>query len=295
MPDASKSGRTAIDRLGPLAADLKAADPDRFLAGLFAAEPGRAHLFALLAFNAELAKIGEIVSEPMVGEIRLRWWHEQLVPIAAGAPPAHPVAEALSATLGATGLVPAELEPLIDARVADCYPEPYPTAEEFDAYVETTGGVLHGLAARVLARAQGTDLSEEDEAVARKAGRAWARLGVVRALPFNAARGRVVLPRDILAEAGLAPEAGLEGCAADRLAPLLSGLLAQAEADYRDAKRGFARLPRAVRPALLHLAGFSAAARTLRSRNYGLDGRPAAPQPLARQARLLGAALLGRI
>jgi phytoene synthase len=43
---------------------------------LFAPAPRRVLLFALYAFNAEVARIAETVREPMLGAIRLEWWRE---------------------------------------------------------------------------------------------------------------------------------------------------------------------------------------------------------------------------
>ncbi len=53
-------------------------DPDRFFCTLFAPPAKREALFALYAFNHELARVAESVSEPMLGEIRLQWWREAL-------------------------------------------------------------------------------------------------------------------------------------------------------------------------------------------------------------------------
>ena len=60
-----------------LAASVRAADPDRYFATLFAPAPKRPFLFALYAFHAEVARIAESVREPMLGAIRLEWWRER--------------------------------------------------------------------------------------------------------------------------------------------------------------------------------------------------------------------------
>ncbi|HKA47116.1 MAG TPA: squalene/phytoene synthase family protein, partial [Methyloceanibacter sp.] len=53
-------------------------DPDRYLSALFAPAAARDHLLALYAFNVELARVGELVHEPQLGEIRLQWWRDVL-------------------------------------------------------------------------------------------------------------------------------------------------------------------------------------------------------------------------
>ena len=55
---------------------VREADKDRFLATLFAPAAQRPALFALYAFNAEIARVRDIAREPMPGEIRLQWWRE---------------------------------------------------------------------------------------------------------------------------------------------------------------------------------------------------------------------------
>ena len=59
-----------------LAVSVRAADPDRYFATLFAPASQRPFLFTLYAFHAELARVAETVREPMLGAIRLEWWRE---------------------------------------------------------------------------------------------------------------------------------------------------------------------------------------------------------------------------
>ena len=54
--------------------EVRAADRDRFLAVLFAPEPQRRDLLALLAFDHELARTRTVTHEPMMARIRLEWW-----------------------------------------------------------------------------------------------------------------------------------------------------------------------------------------------------------------------------
>ena len=51
---------------------VRSADRDRFLGALFAPEPARADLLALLAFDHELARTRSVTREPMLARIRLR-------------------------------------------------------------------------------------------------------------------------------------------------------------------------------------------------------------------------------
>src|SRR3546814_19077229 len=76
----------------------------------------REHLFALYAFNHEVAKTAEVVSEPLIGRIRLQWWRECLDGIYDGAARQHEVVQPLAEAIAARQLPPALLEAIIDAR-----------------------------------------------------------------------------------------------------------------------------------------------------------------------------------
>src|SRR3954452_17343605 len=78
---------------------VRVADKDRFLATLFAPAEKRGPLFALYAFDLEIAGIRERAREPMPGEIRLQWWRDVLSGERGGEAKAHPVAAALTATI----------------------------------------------------------------------------------------------------------------------------------------------------------------------------------------------------
>lgn len=53
-------------------------DLDRYAITMFAPQSKRPALFALFAFNAEIAKTREVVSETTTGLMRLLWWREAI-------------------------------------------------------------------------------------------------------------------------------------------------------------------------------------------------------------------------
>lgn len=96
---------------------VRVADRDRFLGALFAPEPARRDLLALLAFDHELARTRTVTREPMLARIRLEWWREAVTEAAGTATPrAQPTVESLSETVRRHGLAPDRLIALIDAR-----------------------------------------------------------------------------------------------------------------------------------------------------------------------------------
>ncbi len=181
---------------------VRRADYDRYLTALFAPAAARERLFALYAFNHEIAKVRETVSEPMIGQIRLQWWREAIAGIHEGKPRNHAVVEALAAAAATAHPPRAGFEALIDAREFDLAGRAPATMAELEAYCEGSSAQLLWLAAAMLG---------DSDATAREAlghlGIAWALTGLVRALPFHARTRRRFVPDDIAAEAGLNEEA----------------------------------------------------------------------------------------
>jgi phytoene synthase len=96
---------------------VRGADRDRFLAALFAPEPRRSGLLALLAFDYELARSRTVTREPLLARIRLEWWREAVTEAAGtGKPRAQPIVESLSETVRRHRLDPQGLVALVDAR-----------------------------------------------------------------------------------------------------------------------------------------------------------------------------------
>ncbi len=111
-------------------------DRDRYLAALFARSGPRADLLALYAFNLELAKIRELVREPMMGLIRLQWWRDCIAEIYAGNVRRHQVAQPLAAAVARHGLPRESFDRLIDAREADMDATPPADLAVLTAYAE---------------------------------------------------------------------------------------------------------------------------------------------------------------
>jgi phytoene synthase len=100
--------------------EVRRADRDRFLGALFAPEPQRRGLLALLAFDHELARTRIVTREPMLARIRLQWWRDAVSEaVGEGRPRAQPVVESLSETVRRHLLTKDRVLDLIDAREAE--------------------------------------------------------------------------------------------------------------------------------------------------------------------------------
>jgi phytoene synthase len=80
---------------------LKLADPDRWLATRFIADPAaRADVVALYALDLELGAVAARATNPLMAEIRFAWWRERCEALAEGASGGeHPVLTALAPAL----------------------------------------------------------------------------------------------------------------------------------------------------------------------------------------------------
>ncbi len=185
--------------------EVRKLDRDRFVCSLFVKPDVRADLMALYAFNLEVSRVAEVVSEPMIGEIRLQWWREAIDEIYAGKPRKHQVVEALAKAVNNAKLPRQPFDTLIDARAQDLEETPPDTMHNFVNYAEGTSATLMTQAVRI-AGGGGTDL-----AAAQHGGIAWALTGLLRAIPFHAAQGRVVLPNELMAAHNVDPHDILHG------------------------------------------------------------------------------------
>lgn len=165
--------------------EVRKFDPDRYLTALVASPEQRYPLFALFAFNLELAKICESVSEPMLGRIRLQWWRESIKEIYNGTPREHGVITALVPVIKRYGISPKLFEEMIDAREFDLERRNPKNLSEFLSYAGGTSGILFKIVAI---------LSNSDQETAHKLGVTWAIIGLMKSIPFHQALGRCYLP-----------------------------------------------------------------------------------------------------
>ncbi len=264
-------------------------DNDRFLTGLFADDAVREDLFALYAFNLELAKIRETVSEPMIGRMRLQFWRDAVPGLVSGEPPAHAVAEPLSECVRRAGIPEADLLDLIEARETDMDNVPPADLAALEAYAERTSSTVMAMALRVL----GEDPSNH-AALVKSAGIGLALVGLVRAIPYQSSTGRVTLPADLCAGAGLDPSQPHQWPTNPDMSAITGPILAAAEAHISDARQAGRGLNRRALPAFLPLSLAALYLKDLRKQG-GDPGRHAARPPgVRRQLTVFWRSVLGR-
>ena len=225
-------------------------DRPRYYATLFAPAALRADLFALYGFAAEIARVPDQVSEPGLGEIRLQWWRDALAQATehegGGGVPA---LRAVAGTIARHRLPLAPFDALIEARSADLYSDPPATRADVEGRMGETESVLFQMAAIVLG-ATGPETADA-------AGHAGIAYGVARDLAAFAserARGRTILPADLLAARGLTSADVFLTERRTELATAVGELAGVARDHLSLAQRATKKLARQLRPAFLPLA-----------------------------------------
>jgi phytoene synthase len=211
-----------------LETDLRRTDEDRYHASLFAPADKRKALFALYAFHHEVARVAESAREPMMHAIRLQWWREAVEGAREGRPRQHRTVTALAELFAQHDLPPALFDAIIDAREDDAAHVAFDNLAALETYADATAGNLLRLAARVL--------GEPRDDLACEAGIAQALAGILRAIPFHAARGKVYLPADLLAAAGTSRDEILQTHSGKKLASVIARVADAARAHLAKAR-----------------------------------------------------------
>jgi phytoene synthase len=130
----------------------EALDFDRAFALTHVPHDAKPAIEALFALDARLGTIVATTTQPMVGQMRMTWWHEAVSGLKAGDERGEPVLDALAAhILGHAGIDGAALAGLIDGW--EVLLDPLPLGENVLAtYADARGGTLFSLVARVLGK-----------------------------------------------------------------------------------------------------------------------------------------------
>jgi NADH dehydrogenase [ubiquinone] 1 alpha subcomplex assembly factor 6 len=250
----------------------------------------RAPVFALRAFDLEVAAAADAARGEMAAMLRYQWWRDAVNAVyrRAGAPAPEgqsPVVAALGAA--AHGLTRYRLQRIVSAREEDAVREGAPpTLAALDAHADGTAGQLLALQAE----AAGGGGGAAAEAAVAAAGRAVGLAAALRDTVPAARRGRVRLPADLLERHGVAlPDllagrvgalSGLPGAAAE-VAAAAAESLAEARARRRD-------VPRAARPMLLPVVAAEDYLRALRAQGHDPFAPALQPRPGGAEVAPLG-------
>ncbi len=167
-------------------------DPNRFLIGLLMPRAKRCDLWPIYAFNFEIAKTAEIVSEPMMGNIRLQWWRDEIEEIYNNVKPRkHEVVEPLARVIKEHNLPKGNFLALINVREFDLEYKMLSDWESFEIYARKTNAPLNELILKVLG-------VMEDKDVLNQLSFYYGAIGLIRAIPYLLNHRRLLIPQDVL-------------------------------------------------------------------------------------------------
>jgi phytoene synthase len=237
------------DSAGFCAELVRSHDFPRYASTLFVPAAPRRALLALYAFNAEISRVREQVSQPLPGEMRLQWWTDMLAGAGHGGVEGNPVAAELLLAIRSFGLPIERLSRLIAEHQFDLYNDPMPSMAALEGYIDDTSSALFSLGADIAG-----GQSDETEHLARHAGLAQGMAQVIAALPLDASRRQLFVPLQLLEGHG----SNIEEVFAGKQTPNLRAALDQLIGEARDhLKTAFALLenaPPQVKPVFLPLA-----------------------------------------
>ena len=185
--------------------------PDYYLSALLAPSKTRNDLITLAAFIGDVQRIVSTLSDPMIAEIRLQWWRDQLQGIHSGGMSGNPIADALSKTIVNHDLDPGKFIDFLDAKTTELQPVPFATEHNYLVHLNTGDVQTFALIAQVL----GIEQTPKRRDFLTYAGTAYGITRTLRALRNEAEHGRWALPLawsnlDSRAEPPLAPSAAKE-------------------------------------------------------------------------------------
>lgn len=207
---------------------LRQSDFDRYLAVLYAPEDKRPALAALYAFNAEIARIRDVVHDALPGEVRLQWWRDLINGTEHGAVTGNPVAALLLQAIQEYQLPRSVFDAYCEARIFDLYNDAMPSRNDLEGYCGETACAILQMAAMIL----DADAAKSSAELSGHAGVAQAVSGLLRLLPLHRRRGQVYVPQDMLQAVGVNAEQFIKGDDKQAMQRVVSVLSALAREHY---------------------------------------------------------------
>ncbi len=223
-------------------------DLDRYLACLYLPEGLRQDASAIYAFGAETARIAELVSEPLPGEIRLQWWREVISRSREHGN--NQIADELLSVIDKHDLPRQTFLACLDTRIFDLYNDPMPNQATLEAYCGETTSSLMNLIALCAGASPGRELADA-------CGHAGVAIAVTQLLKVTAAfkvRHRVYVPQDVLTASGLTAESWLSDEPDERHLNAIAIMLGLAREHYSSAIAAINKLDKSLRPIFILLA-----------------------------------------
>lgn len=221
---------------------------------LFEPGPARDGLAALFSIEREIEDSARPGLEHAVGHVRLDWWEEESALLAAGRP-RHPATRRLASVLAASGHMPPDLRPLVEAarwRLAQLALE---SRAELDALLRHWAGTVFATTLSLGGADLRPDATTPWHELALRGGTAIREIELLCRLHRLAVQGLVYLPLEELSAAALSHAECQRQPFPSLLAVLLRRRLEASATALRETARSVAPTDRiAARSALLWMA-----------------------------------------
>ena len=211
---------------------VRTQDPDRYLLSMFYGPEVRAHLWSLYAFNHEIAKTREVVTDTNIGLIRLQWWRDALAEFyEKNEVKKHDVMTGLAAVIWRYNLPRDVFDHLIYAREFDLEDRQPGSLEGLCNYVDYTHTPLLRMAVIVAGE-------DPDDPALQPVAMAYALARLIRAVPYHMSQSRCFMPEDLMRRAGINFGTLQIGQSKDALIPVITAVRDKAEDLLRQAGQG---------------------------------------------------------
>ncbi|XP_035222134.1 NADH dehydrogenase (ubiquinone) complex I, assembly factor 6-like isoform X2 [Stegodyphus dumicola] len=181
-------------------------DHENYLCTLLLPRHVRSEAFVIRAFNAEVSQVREVVSTTAIGQMRMQFWTDALGKTFAGNPPDQPVTKELAKVLQRHKLSKAWFQRLISSREALLNDKPFLSIKELEEYSNMAVVPVYLLILQTLGIT-----SVHCDHVASHIGIAQGICNILRGIPYNASKGRVFLPLELMSKHRLSQEGLLHG------------------------------------------------------------------------------------
>lgn len=239
-----------MDNLEQISSGLRQIDRLSYLASLLMDEEFRSAFTVLYAFNAEIARIRDMIKEPLPGEIRLQWWREVTADYARRDEAAlNPLAHQLNQLINQYDLNRENFDGYCRARIFDMYDDPMPDVQTYEGYAGETSSILLQMSGQIINQ----DLARQTADLSGHGGIALSVARHVSQLPHHRAQGRLYVPLEILKQQGLDRDSFLQG---DDQKAIRAAIVAFSEfglSHLNKAREAYREVPDALKPAFLPL------------------------------------------
>lgn len=224
---------------------VRQASPDRYVAGLLAPETCQGAIFALYALQCELAKTRTVVTEPLLGKIRLQWWRDEIDKIYQGQGVEHPILSPLAKASQECHVPQKFFDQLLAAYEADLEEDLFETKAAFFTFVTDKESPV--FAVEMCFRQGNADwISQNDHLdLCVRAGKIWGGLSALRSFPVVKGEARFILPLEVAQTAGLDFEKKLYPLQKQALQNVIRQICLDIEQDLTDFEVGFKKLSKA--------------------------------------------------